>query len=121
MMAESMRDILNPGLAAGSDPAFPHAPEDWRSSDAEDAARAEGLELGDGHWEAVRALQEYFRKNETVNVRHLHDALDERFHGRGGLRSLYELFPGGPVAQGCRIAGLQAPAGSADRSFGSVQ
>jgi len=70
---------------------------------------------------AGRALQEYFAKNASVNVRHLHDALEEHFHGRGGLRFLYELFPGGPVAQGCRIAGLQPPAGSTDRSFGSVQ
>jgi tRNA 2-thiouridine synthesizing protein E len=121
MMAESMRDILNPGLAAAGDPTFPHAPEDWRPTDGEDVARAEGLELGHSHWEAVRALQEYFAKHDSVNVRELHDALDERFHGRGGLRALYQLFPGGPVAQGCRIAGLQAPAGSADRSFGSVQ
>lgn len=120
-MAESMRDIMNPGLAAAPNPTFPHAPEDWRTTDAEVAAGAEGLTLGDDHWEAVRALQEYFAKNASVNVRHLHDALEEHFHGRGGLRFLYELFPGGPVAQGCRIAGLQPPAGSTDRSFGSVQ
>jgi hypothetical protein len=28
-------------------------------------------------------------------------------------------LPGGPVAQGCRIAGLTAPAGVTDKSFGS--
>jgi tRNA 2-thiouridine synthesizing protein E len=54
-------------------------------------------------------------------VRELHDALDERFHARGGIKFLYEQFPGGPIAQGCRFAGLQAPAGAADKSFGSVQ
>ena len=43
-MAESMRDILNPGLAAGADKAFPHAPEDWGRTDGEQAAREEGLE-----------------------------------------------------------------------------
>jgi tRNA 2-thiouridine synthesizing protein E len=120
-MADSMRDILNPGLATAADPSFPHAPEDWSPKDGQATASAEGLELGERHWEAVRALQEYFAKNESVNVRELHDALDERFHGRGGLRFLYELFPGGPVAQGCRVAGLQPPAGSTDQSFGSVQ
>jgi hypothetical protein len=30
------------------------------------------------------------------------------------------LFSGGPVAQGCRLAGLNAPAGAVDRGFGSV-
>ena len=56
-----------------------------------------------------------------IKVRELLDALDEKFHGKGGLKYLYSLFPGGPVAQGCRIAGLQAPAGSTDMGFGSVQ
>src|SRR5574341_927751 len=47
-------------------------------------------------------------------------ALDEKFHRQGGIRRLYLLFPGGPVAQGCPLAGLKAPAGATDRGFGSV-
>ena len=54
-------------------------------------------------------------------MRVLHDALDEKFHVKGGMKVLYEMFPGGPVAQGCRLAGLEAPAGAVDKSFGSVQ
>lgn len=53
-------------------------------------------------------------------MRELHDALDEKFHWKGGIGYLYRLFPGGPIAQGCRIAGLRAPAGAVDRGFGSV-
>jgi tRNA 2-thiouridine synthesizing protein E len=30
------------------------------------------------------------------------------------------LFPGGPLAQGCRLAGLEPPAGAFDPSYGSV-
>ncbi|MDH4095162.1 MAG: TusE/DsrC/DsvC family sulfur relay protein, partial [Betaproteobacteria bacterium] len=84
--------------------------------------KQEGLQLGDEHWTALRALQEYYARHETpgVNMRELHDALDEKFHARGGIRHLYALFPGGPIAQGCRIAGLKAPAGAMDRGFGSV-
>jgi len=102
---------------------FPHAPEDWSPGIAEKIARAEGIELAAEHWEAVRALQEYFARHEgdpIISMRELHDALDERFHSRGGIRSLYLLFPGGPIAQGSRIAGLKAPYLAKDTSFGSV-
>jgi tRNA 2-thiouridine synthesizing protein E len=102
---------------------FPHAPEDWTPGIAEKIALMEGLELVPDHWEAVRALQEYFARHEgdpIIYMRELHDALDERFHSRGGIRSLYLLFPGGPIAQGCRLAGLKAPYLSTDVSFGSV-
>ena len=101
---------------------FPHAPAGWSPADADKTAVADGLQPGDGHWDAVRALQEYFSKNELdLHIRELHDALDEKFHQKGGIKFLYKLLPGGPVAQGCRIAGLHPPPGSNDPSFGSVQ
>jgi tRNA 2-thiouridine synthesizing protein E len=101
---------------------FPHAPEDWTPAAAIETARQEGLAIGEEHWEALRALHEYYARHDgtAVNLRELHDALDEKFHRQGGIRHLYTLFPAGPVAQGCRIAGLKAPAGAIDRGFGSV-
>jgi TusE/DsrC/DsvC family sulfur relay protein len=119
-MADSMREIMNPS-AAQKDEDFPHAPEDWNRDAAEAASNADAVTLTADHWEAIKALQGYFAQHERPNVRELHDALDERFHAKGGIKFLYEIFPGGPVAQGCRFAGLQAPAGAADKSFGSVQ
>jgi TusE/DsrC/DsvC family sulfur relay protein len=116
-----MDEIIGGG-GAGKDPRFPHAPAGWTSALAADSARRDGVELGEEHWEALRALQEYYARHEAtaVNLRELHDALDEKFHRQGGIRHLYRLFPGGPVAQGCRIAGLKAPAGAIDKGFGSV-
>jgi tRNA 2-thiouridine synthesizing protein E len=102
---------------------FPHAPAEWTPSDAVAAARQENLELTDDHWQTVRALQEFFARHADrpgINKRDLHDALNEKFHAKGGLRHLYEIFPGGPVAQGCRLAGLKAPEGAIDKAFGSV-
>jgi tRNA 2-thiouridine synthesizing protein E len=101
---------------------FPHAPEDWTPAAAIETARQEGLVISEEHWEALRALHEYYARHNgtSINLRELHDALDEKFHRQGGIRHLYLLFPGGPVAQGCRIAGLKAPAGAVDRGFGSV-
>lgn len=103
-------------------PEFPDAPEGWTPQQAMDIARREDLELTEDHWEAVRALQRYFAQHEEghINLRELHDALDERFHQSGGIKQLYLLLPGGPVAQGCRLAGLDAPFLATDKGFGSV-
>ena len=122
-MAGLQQSFVRPGYETQTDPNFPNAPSGWTRYDGNVAAGQEGLELKEAHWEVVRALQEYFVRHteETgINVRELHDALDEKFHAQGGIKYLYKLFPGGPVAQGCRIAGLEAPAGAVDKSFGSV-
>ena len=118
-MAGDMNDVLNPG-ASKHDADFPYAPSDWSRELATAAAKSDGLKLGQDHWEAIGALQALFATQSRPNMRQLHDALEERFHAKGGLKYLYEAFPGGPVTQGCRFAGLQAPAGAADKSFGSV-
>lgn len=105
------------------DPDFPYAPLDWSRDEAIAIAQAEGIKPTQSHWEAVRALQRYYAQHAdeaTINLRGLHDALDEHFHHQGGLRYLYTLFPGGPIAQVCRMAGLKAPAIASDPSFGSV-
>jgi TusE/DsrC/DsvC family sulfur relay protein len=121
-MRVAMNEILNPH-AARRDPAFPHAPQDWTREHALEVAAAEALDLTPDHWEVIRALQEFHHRHEddpAIRLRELHDALEERFHARGGRRYLFNLFPGGPVGQGCRLAGLKPPAGSIQAGFGSV-
>lgn len=107
---------------SAADPNFPHAPEGWTVEEAYKLARQDGLAVTEGHWEVVRALQEYFAKHAepAIHVRALHDALHEKFYHKGGIKYLYRLLPGGPVAQGCRLAGLKPPAGAIDKGFGSV-
>lgn len=104
------------------DPRFRHAPPEWTPATAEGVARQEGLQLTDDHWELVRSIQEFYARHEGAPIRltELHDALEEKFHHKGGFKYLYELLPGGPIAQGCRLAGLPPPSGAVDRSFGSV-
>ena len=103
-------------------PDFPNAPEGWTQEEAVSKAAEDGLSANSGHWDLVRALQEFYSRHDgpSINSRELHDALEERFHSSGGMKYLYELFPGGPVTQGCRLAGLEPP-GGADTGFGSVQ
>ena len=103
-----------------TDQDFANAPHGWSMTTAAQLAEAQQLELTDDHWEAIRGLQEYFSKHEFGKRRELVDALEEKFYSKGGMKYLYRLFPAGPVAQGCVIAGLQPPAGSVDNSFGSV-
>ncbi len=120
-MIQTMSDTVYPGRHYASAD-FPSAPEGWTPDVAKSVARREGLTLNEQHFEVIRALQTYFAEHDqpTIKGRELHDALDEKFHVLGGLRFLYELLPGGPVAQGCRLAGIEPPAGSEDSSFGSV-
>ncbi len=119
LMPRTMNDIMHPG--SEPDAGFPHAPEGWSQAVAERIAESENLALTDDHWQVIRALQRIFDRDPEVSVRTIHDAFDEHFHASGGMRYLYRILPGGPVAQGCRLAGLKAPAGSVDASFGSVQ
>jgi tRNA 2-thiouridine synthesizing protein E len=124
-MTATMDDVLHPKDDSGSGHDFPNAPPGWSPDKARELARQEGLELDADHWMAIRGLQEYFARAgvsvASVRVRELRDALDEKFHVKGGYRHLYRLFPGGPIAQGCRLAGLEVPPGSVDPSFGSVR
>ena len=116
--------LLPPATASqDDDSAFPNAPAGWKAVDAERIASEEGLNLAEDHWRLVRSLQAYFARHEDsgVSVRELKDALDEAFHPQGGIRYLHRLCPGGPVAQGCRLAGLAVPPDAVDPSFGSVQ
>ena len=101
---------------------FPYAPSDWSETEARDLAMQEGLDLKTEHLDELRALQEYCSRHDCqkYSVRELHDALDEKFHDKGGYKYLYKLFPGGPISQGCRLAGLEPPAGAIDLGFGSV-
>jgi len=99
---------------------FPYSSDNWSMSDAETVAASEGIELTDDHWELIRGLQEYYGKAEFPKLREVTDALDERFHAKGGMKYLHMAIAGGPIALGCRLAGLKVPAGSVDPSFGTA-
>jgi len=120
MLEQSLQELR--GFAPTPNTEYPHAPLDWTPETAHQLAQNEGLMLTPDHWEAICALQEYFARNADSGIhgRALHDALDEHFHRQGGIKFLYRIFPGGPIAQGCRIAGLKAPYTAIDQSFGSV-
>ncbi len=63
--------------------------------------------LSEDHWQLVGALQAYYKKVEQPKLRQVKDALDEKFHTRGGIKFLHQVIPAGPVAEGCKLAGLK--------------
>jgi TusE/DsrC/DsvC family sulfur relay protein len=115
----SMYDVLFPS-AEDSDLSFRDAPAGWTKAKAEDLATIAGLQLTDDHWEVIRVLHGCYRDEVAPRLRLLHDALQARFVEKGGVKYLYRILPGGPVVQGCALAGLKPPAGARDLSFGSV-
>ncbi len=121
-MNDAKQDYIRPGYEVEPIPGFPHAPSDWTRETAEKIAQTEDLTLTEEHWEVVRALQELctYSEKPSLSVRDLHDALDEHFHSVGGIKHLYELFPKGPLAQGCLLAGVEPPAGAQNKGMGSA-
>lgn len=123
-----MTDIdINKAIAAGQPGAdldeLARAEEvgGWSPEKAEALARAEGIELGPDHWRALEMLRSlYIARGPAPHARALSGLLDAEFAGKGGSRYLYQLFPGGPVAQGSRLAGVPAPHDTQDPSFGST-
>ncbi|MGI9310362.1 MAG: TusE/DsrC/DsvC family sulfur relay protein [bacterium] len=99
---------------------FPHAPSGWSEASARRIAAERGMTLTPDHWLLIRALQEYYDKAERPVLRQVKDALEESFHRKGGMKHLYRICPGGPIAEGCVLAGLEVPPGAVDKSFGSV-
>lgn len=119
----SLINALTGNIDDGADDVmFPYRPEGWTVDVYRKQAVAEGLEFQEDHLVLIWSLQEFFRRNKDtgINMLRLHDALEEKFHYKGGLKYLYRICPGGPVAQGCRLAGLKVPAGAMDLSYGSV-
>lgn len=94
---------------------------DWNEELAYSLASKEGIQLQDGHWQVIHFLRNrYIKSGPADSARKLTDVLQVEFANQGGSKFLYQLFPNGPVAQACRIAGLPVPKGSVDPSFGSV-
>lgn len=92
----------------------------WDLSKAQAQAKAEGIELTNAHIDVIQYLRLTFEKHGPArHARTLTQALEAKFATRGGLKYLYQLFPGGPVSQGCKLAGIPLPSDSEDISFGT--
>jgi len=95
---------------------------DWSEKIATELAAKEGIRLSAEHMEVIHLLRNHYRLHgHDMSGTKLLRALEEPFGRRGGKKHLFELFPGGPISQGCKLAGLPPPPYSKDLSFGSVE
>lgn len=95
--------------------------KNWDEQQAMDIAKTMSLRLTDAHWQVISFIRTYFANaGELRHARELSDVLAERFETEGGAKYLFQLFPGGPVTQGCQLAGVQVPNDASDGSFGYI-
>ncbi len=121
-MLDINKAVTNPHLAETDPKGNMFDLESWSPLYAQRIAEAEGIELTEEHWEIVVYLRERYRnKGAPAHAREVLKELEEKFCEGKGRRHLYELFPGGPVTQGSRLAGLPVPPYAVDPSFGSAQ
>ena len=91
----------------------------WDKQQAKAMAKAMNISLTDAHWKVIDFIRTYFANaGELRHARDLSEVLAERFADEGGARFLYQLFPGGPVSQGCTLAGVVVPKDASNASFG---
>lgn len=85
--------------------------DDWSPELAMDIAAAEGIELGEAHWQVIHCLRDYYREFDAspamrALVRYCRQRLGS---DKGNSIYLLALFPGSPARIASKIAGLPKP------------
>ncbi len=78
-------------------------PSAWTKDIAAALAAELGITLTDAHWKVIDWLRAEHTKGTELTIRGV---------GASGIvdvKTFYELFPGGPLKNACRIAGLSKP------------
>lgn len=97
--------------------------DEWSHDIARKLAAAMGLELSAAHLEVLDYLRDYVinQGGSREDAHKILLALEHHFADQGGNRWLYTLFPGGPVTQGMKIAGLPDAPHAIDPSYGTAR
>ena len=87
--------------------------DQWNKDVADYLAKGEGLNMTESHWEVITFLREYYDEYKIAPmIRILTKAIGKKLGPeKGNTKYLYELYPGGPAKQACKIAGLPKPTG----------
>ncbi|MEE8342724.1 MAG: TusE/DsrC/DsvC family sulfur relay protein [Gammaproteobacteria bacterium] len=84
---------------------------EWTMEVAEALAEVDSLNLTNQHWEVIDFLRAYYRKFGSVPAaKVLKQGLTQRFGpAKATQQYLSQLFAGGVLIQGTKIAGIPAP------------
>ena len=91
---------------------FIQEPDKWSKEVAEDLGKIEAQytegqdKMGDDHWTIVDYLRNYYLEYgiaPPIRMVTRKTGID--------LKTIYKLFPKGPAAGGCKVAGLPKPTG----------
>lgn len=118
-----MESSKHPIIEASAQPSNGYLVEldDWSEDQAHSLAVEENIKLTGEHIAVLNYLRKYYDKNgQGYNARTLLNVMEFEFGKWEGKKHLYELFPKGPVSQGCKLAGIPLPPNCNDSSFGSV-
>jgi tRNA 2-thiouridine synthesizing protein E len=78
-------------------------PDQWNGDVAQAIASELHIELTQTHWDVLNWLREQHYQGQEVNIRKV---------GKSGIvdiKQFYQLFPGGPLKNASKIAGLKKP------------
>jgi len=86
-------------------------PNDWSEAYAQQIASLENIKLSADHWLVIEQLRAFYQEYQLFPaLRVLIKQLSAHW-GKDKANSLYlhQLFPGGPIKQASKIAGLPKP------------
>lgn len=85
--------------------------DEWDESVARELARRDGITLNDDHWTVIHTMRDYYHAFNLSPVKKLlKRELKKRVHSDTFDDDyLHELFPGGILVQGSKIAGVPIP------------
>jgi len=67
-----------------------------------------GISLTGKHWEVIFFLKNFYdyHEDEELKIKDYNNALRGKYAGQGGLKYLYNLFPGDPLKTIKHLAGI---------------
>lgn len=110
MADDTMLAVAGRDIALGPDGHLLE-PDDWSEAVAEEMAALDGVELCELRWWLIRFVRSHYREYGMPPLMRVAVTAMRRDAGMedASSRTLYRLFPDGPIREACRYGGLPRP------------